>query len=524
MPGHLGVGFERSAGIAQHLRVAPVPVRVIGGDRGDVEPVVAGVEAGAAVVIGLVVVGALVGRRPGYVEPAAAAEVKLADARLGRRPGLGRLPALLGHGEVMHRALLGQAGVQALQVLVEEAQGLGDHAQLRQRVCPPGAGVGARAVVPGAEQEPARGVLQPQVALDRSRGVAAAVHPAGDAVDRGLAVVGARGVVVRADLGAGVVRVVAEAGVAEAELAGEVLHVEVGPVPDQGGLQQGAVPVLVHRRRAGQVRIAVMGVAAHPLAVVVVEGIGERAVVLAHAVEQHAAGIEVVRPGVPDRKRRHHRLDRRVPGRGQKIGGRADVGDSGRADPAVAPGLRHDPGHDIEVIVPLARRAEAVAAAEGGAAAAHVDRHQRIAPGHEGVAELGDVGTGLDARLVTGFQREAPVIGREQHHRRVGAGLGRNLGRAHVAGQVHVNRQPGAVAHAHVARRQPLALVARRMLAQVPARRHAPGLGALVGLSGGLGPVHLLPPCSGGQYNDRFIPRDRSQGQVIEQICSRQAR
>jgi hypothetical protein len=72
------------------------------------------------------------------------------------------------------------------------------------------------------------------VALDRAVGIAAAVHPGGNGVGRGRKIVGARGVVVRRYPRGGVVRVVAQSRVAKPELLGEILHIEVGLVLDEG--------------------------------------------------------------------------------------------------------------------------------------------------------------------------------------------------------------------------------------------------------------------------------------------------
>jgi hypothetical protein len=157
--------------------------------------------------------------------------------------------------------------------------------------------------------------------------------------------------------------------------------------------------------------------------------------------DQHATGIIVVGPGVPHREQRRDRLDRLVAGAGQEIAGRAEIGDAGGADAAVAPWLGDDPVGDLLVVGALARAAEGIARAEARSGAARIDHHHGIAARHEHVAILVAVGRRLD--VAAGGELEAADVGREDQNRRPAFG-------SIAVGQNHVDGEPAAVGHGHV--------------------------------------------------------------------------
>ena len=202
-----------------------------------------------------------------------------------------------------------------------------------------------------------------------------------------------------------------------------------------------AVAVLVDRLRAQQRRIGEVGELLAQVAAVVVEREHQLVVDQRQPLDQHAARIVVVGPGVPDREQRRDRLDRRMAGARQEVAGRAEIGDAGRADPAVAPRLGDDPVGDRLVVGALARRPEKIAGAEAGAGAARIDHHHRIAARHEHVAIAIAVGRRLD--VAAGRHLEPPHIGREdQDGRPAPAGV--------AVGQDDVERQPAAIGHRHI--------------------------------------------------------------------------
>ena len=228
-----------------------------------------------------------------------------------------------------------------------------------------------------------------------------------------------------------------------------------------------AVAVVVDRQRPEQRRIGEVGELLAQLAAVVVERQHQLVVDQRQPLDQHAAGIIVVGPGVPDGEQRRDRLHRRVAGARQEIAGRAEIGDAGGADRAVAPRLRHDPVGDRLVVGALARATEGIARAERGAGAARIDHDQRVAARHEHVAIAVGVGRRLDAARPR-RQLEAADVGRQDQHRRPAP--------ARIAvGQDDVDRQPAAVGHRHIERSRHADGIFRRAAGEIAAGRHAPG-------------------------------------------------
>ena len=250
-------------------------------------------------------------------------------------------------------------------------------------------------MVPRPQQHAALGVGQRQEARQRAVGVARAVHPAGDGVDRDV-LRDLVEIVVGTERGAGEGRIVGQRIVAEFELGDEVGHAEVREMALHGLARQRAVLVVVDRHRPQQRGIGEVAELLAQVAPVVIERQHQLVVDQRQPLDQHAAGIIVVGPGVPHREQRRDRLDRRVAGAGQEIAGRAEIGDAGGADAPVAPRLGHDPVGDRLVVGALARAAEGIARAEARAGAARIDHDQRIAARHEHVAILAAVGRRLD--------------------------------------------------------------------------------------------------------------------------------
>jgi len=111
--------------------------------------------------------------------------------------------------------------------------------------------------------------------------------------------------------------------------------------------------VVIDRRRAGEARVFEIGELAEQVAPVVVERDHQRVVGLRQPVQQQPAGIIVVDIGVPHRGERRDRTHRGVAATGDKVTGGADIGDAGRADSSVRPGLFNHPLDDLGVILPL---------------------------------------------------------------------------------------------------------------------------------------------------------------------------
>src|SRR6202011_1060842 len=101
-----------------------------------------------------------------------------------RRPLRGRVPGFLAEREIMYGRLGGESGVHTRKMLIEETQHLGEQRDLRLDLCAPWRHVHPRPVVPWPEQQIAVSVGQGEMARDRAVGVAGAVHPAGDGIDR----------------------------------------------------------------------------------------------------------------------------------------------------------------------------------------------------------------------------------------------------------------------------------------------------------------------------------------------------
>ena len=203
--------------------------------------------------------------------------------------------------------------------------------------------------------------------------------------------------------------------------------------------RQCAVAVLIDRQRPEQRGIGEIGELLAQVAAVVVERQHQLVIDQRQALDQHAARIIVVRPGIPDREQRRDRLHRLVAGARQEIARGAQIGDAGGADRAVAPRLRHDPVGDRLVVAPFARTAKGVAGPERGAGTARIDHDHGVAARHEHVAIAVGIGRRLDT-LGAGCHFEATDIGREdQDGRPAPAGI--------AVRQVNVDRQSAAVRH-----------------------------------------------------------------------------
>ncbi len=352
------------------------------------------------------------------------------------------------HREGMDRRLALEPGREPHEIVVEEAQDLGEERELRIGCGTPGRDIGPRAVVPGAEQQMPLLVGQGQEARDRAVGIAGAVHPAGDRVDRDIGA-GAGGVAVGAEGARAELGIVGERVVLEAELGDEVGHMEIAEMLVHRFAAEGAVVILVDRLRAHEIRVLEIGEFRQHLAAVVVERDHQLVIGLGELGQQQPAGEIMVAPGVPDGEERGDRLDRGMAGAGEEIAGGADIGDAGRADRAVRPGLRHDPVGDLAEILALGRRAEAVARAEAGAGAAHVDDDHGIAARHEHVAILAGIGARLRACRRAVPQLEAAVIGGEDQDGRQTRRRGLPIAPLR---QVDIDREAAAVAHREIAR------------------------------------------------------------------------
>ena len=308
------------------------------------------------------------------------------------------------------------------------------------------------------------------VAGDGAIGEAGPVHPARNRVDRhvrrdvGGVMVGAEGVRPEG-------RIVGQPVVGEGKLADEVRHVEIAEMFAHRCAAERAVGVLVDRLRAGKVGIVEIGLVRQHVAAVMVEPDHDVVVARRQLVQKDAARIEVIDPGVPDREERRDRLDRRMAGTGEETGGRAEIGNPGRADGAVRPGLGDDPVGDLAEILALGGRAETVAGAEAGAGAAHVDHHHRIAARHEGVAVACRVGAGLGVGGGPVPQREPAVIGRQDQDG------GKAVRASGPFRQVDVGGDPAAIAHLDIAGGRPgRQRELRGALVPIARRRLSPGV------------------------------------------------
>ena len=216
-------------------------------------------------------------------------------------------------------------------MLVEEAQHFAQHRQFRLDPAAPRRDVDARAVVPRPQHDAALGVGQRQETRQRAVGVARAVHPAGDGIDRDI-LGHLVEIVVGAERGAAEGRIVRQRVVAEFELAHEVGHAEVREMPLHRVACQRAVLVVVDRHRPLQRGIGEVAELGPEIAAIVIERQHQLVVDQRQPLDQQAAGIIVVGPGVPHREQRRDRLHRLVAGAGEKIAGRAEIGDAGGAD------------------------------------------------------------------------------------------------------------------------------------------------------------------------------------------------
>ena len=236
------------------------------------------------------------------------------------------------HGEIVDRILVAQPRAAARQMLVEEAQHLAQHRQLGLDPRAPRRGVDPRAVIPRAQHDAALGVGQRQETRQRAVGVARAVHPAGDGIDRDV-LRHLVEIVVGAERGAGEGRIVGQRVVAEFELGDEVGHAEIREMALHRLARERAVLVVVDRHRSLQRGIGEVLELAAQIAAIVVERQHQLVVDQRQPLDQHAAGIIVVGPGVPHREQGRDRLHRLVAGAGEEVAGRAEIGDAGGADP-----------------------------------------------------------------------------------------------------------------------------------------------------------------------------------------------
>ena len=359
-------------------------------------------------------------RRPGLPREAAAIGQEQGPGLGDRRPAVDGAPLLAVHGEVVHRRLLPEAGVAGLEILVEEAQHLGQHAEPGLHALAPRRDIDPGAVVPRSQQEMAMPAGERQEADDRAVGEAGSVHPPGDRVDRQV-LADRLGVAAGAERLGAEARIVGQAVVTETELGDEIRHAEVAAMLGDRGAAEGPVGVVVDRLRPGEGRVAEVGELAQEVAAVVVERDHQLVVVPGELVHEHATRIVVVAPRVPDREQRRDRLDRRMAGRREKGGRRPDVGDARRPDLPVRPWLADDPVRDLAAVLALRWRSEALAGAEAGAGSAHVDDDQRVAARDQEVAKPTGPGARLDG-AVGQADREAPIVGREKQDRRPAVG------------------------------------------------------------------------------------------------------
>ena len=258
------------------------------------------------------------------------------------------------NGEVVDRILVAKMRLAAGEMLVEETQHFAQHGEFRLLLRSPRRGVDARAVVPRAQQHAAFRIGQGQEPRQRAVGVARAVHPAGDGIDRDVARDLVE-IVVGAERGAGEGRIVGQRIVAAFELGDEVGHAEVREMLLHRRAGERTVLVRIDRHRPEQRGIGEVAELVAKIAPVVIERqhqfvVGER-----QPLDQHAARIIVVGPGVPHGEQGRDRLHCLVAGAGKEIAGRAEVGDAGGADRTVAPRLGHDPVGDRLVVGALAR-------------------------------------------------------------------------------------------------------------------------------------------------------------------------
>jgi hypothetical protein len=249
--------------------------------------------------------------------------------------------------------------------------------------------------------------------------------------------------------------------------------VKIAEVLAQRGLEQHTVAILVDRRRPVQIRILVVRELAEELAAAVVERDHQLVVGFRQPVEQQAAGIVMIAVRIPHREQRRDRLHSRMAGAGEKIGGRADVGDARGAHRAVRPTLRHDPVDDLAIIVALFRRPEPLSYAERRPGAAHVHDDQCITARHEEVAVAPRADGRLRRRRSAAAQREASIVGREADNRRQGLGERPTSG---VRRQIDIDRQPHPVAHRYITRAGPPGRsMGGRAPREVILRKNAPG-------------------------------------------------
>jgi hypothetical protein len=176
------------------------------------------------------------------------------------------------------RRLVRDARLDAAQVLVEETQHFSQQRKLRLlRVAAPREAIGARAVVPGAQQQAVVRTALGQVARDRRVRIRHAVVPARDRIDRHLA--RRRGEIPVEVAGAGVqVRIVRGRLLAVRELGREIAQAEAVAVLVDRRAQQGAVRILVHGLRTREPRIVEIRVLREGVALVEIERAHQRVV------------------------------------------------------------------------------------------------------------------------------------------------------------------------------------------------------------------------------------------------------
>ena len=267
MAGDLGVVRQRLGSVAQHARVPALPVAIIVARVLGRQAFMPCIGASADCEVDLVAVFALASRHIG--ESAGRVEVQR-SRRPDERPARGGAPGFGAHCEVMHRRFPLQAAVAAHQIVVEEAQHLGKNVEARLDRVAERRDVGARAVVPRAEQQVLALVRQGQETGDGAVGEAGTVRPAADRIDRYVLANG-MGIIVGAEGRRSEVRIIGQAVVGEAELGDEVRHVEVAEMLGHGLSQQRAVGILVDRLRPGEARVAEIGIVREEVASIVIE-------------------------------------------------------------------------------------------------------------------------------------------------------------------------------------------------------------------------------------------------------------
>src|SRR5579871_480099 len=349
--------IERCGGVVQHHGGSSLPVRIIVAAVKSGDTLIASVRPGTDGEIDLVLVRARARRGIGKTTIRCR---KKSRARLDRRPGLRRAPLLRMDGKIMDRRFILQPGVEAEEIGVEEAQHFAKPGKFDLDRLAPGRTIDARAMIPGAEQEMARIVLLREIARDRTVHVARTIEPARDRQDGHIGSNSVRDRV-GAERGGTKLGIVRQPLLAKAKLRHEIGLAEVAEMLPHSLIQQHTVEILIDRLRAFEVGIVEVGKLLENIAAIMIEGDHQLVIDLCERLQLDAAGKIVVAVGVPDGRQRRNGLDRAMAGGREKVGSGADIGNAGRANGAVRPGLGHDPVGNLARILALARRAETVA-------------------------------------------------------------------------------------------------------------------------------------------------------------------